>query len=255
MRLSVIVPTLTGEVPAGVSALGDAVELIAVKGVTPVSVARNEGLVRATGDYVAWVDADDEISPEWLAEILKALNDHPDLVSFDAHAEWTDASRPGYDLRLPFADGPVDPERFHHAYCRGTIGGQLWGRVFRRELFAGLTFVGAQYEELAVLHALLERVKSIRHVAKSLYVYRRTATGLSQCRGGSDDIERVVAYAEAHPETQLAVCQMAIDFLRHASPHPPRVVSFVRRTLAPLLFARDLPFAVKVKGALAACGL
>ena len=62
-----------------------------------VYVARNEGLRRATGDWVAWVDCDDVVAREWFGEIAEAIerNANPlansnaerqlvDVIQFDA---------------------------------------------------------------------------------------------------------------------------------------------------------------------------
>lgn len=169
MKLSVIVPSLDGSVPESLTRYAaeyPEVELVIVKGMSPVSAARNEGLRRATGDYIAWVDADDDITPDYFSSILSALRlptstSTPSLLSFNIRVEWHDGSnRPSY-----FLDG------------RAT--GQLWRKVFRRSLFDGLAFEGAVHEDYRI-QCQMPRDIVCHHIDKVLYVYKRRATGLSQ---------------------------------------------------------------------------
>ena len=51
-----------------------------------VSWARNEGLKRANGDWIAWVDCDDIVEENWFSEIADAIEYHADsdIIQFDA---------------------------------------------------------------------------------------------------------------------------------------------------------------------------
>ena len=85
MLLSVLTPALDGEMPKGVPD-DPRIEVILVKGISPVGKARNECLAKAHGDYVAWVDADDEIEDGWLDAVKEAIADKPGAVVFDPFA-------------------------------------------------------------------------------------------------------------------------------------------------------------------------
>ncbi len=45
-----------------------------------VSVARNEGLKKATGKYIFFMDSDDTIAPDFFEQIYKITNKNPDII-------------------------------------------------------------------------------------------------------------------------------------------------------------------------------
>ena len=58
-----------------------------------LSLARNNGVKAALGEYVWFVDADDTISPKAVSLICGAINDHPDIIPIYAKTEGLDKIR------------------------------------------------------------------------------------------------------------------------------------------------------------------
>jgi len=150
------------------------VEVVSVVGVRPVGKARNEGLKRAKGEYVAWVDGDDEVATDWLSSMLAALEGAPDVVIFDAKNE-------GWPCMDDFIYGkPNTADVVRDVYEDERLQCHLWRTVSRRELWDGLSFdeTICAAEDFLLLPRLLLRAASIAYLPKMLYryVYHRGST-------------------------------------------------------------------------------
>ena len=194
MRLSVIVPSLSGTVPLSMPD-DPRLEVILVKDVSPVGKARNEGLRRATGDYVAWVDADDEVTEDWLPEILAALESSPDVVTIDARMV-------GWDGRRDYVWGPLKKESTidrlrRDVYRDITRPSALWLYVTRRSLWEGLLFdeEARVAEDYLILPKVLERAKSCVYVPKMLYRYICNPNSLINTQNFQLDMEVMKLWA------------------------------------------------------------
>ena len=205
MKLSVILPaspddareflpaalaSLDASVAAAPANLRESVELEKIAVVDAdrrgVSWARNEGLRRATEDYIGWLDSDDAVATEWFASIARVLLDErPDIATFDSTIVSADGVRKihGYGRSA----GRVDNRVFLVDVLRtNRTGGYLWRNVFRRRLFDGLSFSDdvAGMEDYVLLPELVARALQIFYIPKPLYDYRLRPQSLTNGNHG-----------------------------------------------------------------------
>lgn len=135
-----------------------------------VSAARNAGLATARGDYIASVDSDDEVSPNYFSELIRVLKQSPDLVllSLTHYASSRDQSR-----HMQIADG-------HSVALEVLPGWWCWQFVFRRALSAGLSFRGQCYEDFGFFPRLIQRSTKIVVLHGDLYCYLDNPNSLTR---------------------------------------------------------------------------
>lgn len=124
-----------------------------------VSSARNIGMSAAIGEYVTFVDSDDELSPNFLSDILEEIDaDNPaDVIDFKAKCE--------------------DGSDMHH-------WGTVWAKAFKRSFiidtpFCELVNTG---EDGKWYNAIMSKEHSMKKVNKTIYYYRWSANPDSLCK-------------------------------------------------------------------------
>ncbi len=185
MKISLIVPSLKGTLPEGVPD-DSRVEVVLVKGVSPLGRARNEGLRRATGDWIAWADDDDALEPNWLEAILGAIAKGVDIVQLDF-------IRVGWGRSVPIV---------WRESGRGLLSDAIGGMVYpgvqfyvtKRELWRGLAFVEDREvaEDFRMTPEIVSRARSWAR-AGVVYQYRLSGGSLIRTRSPERSRERMVA--------------------------------------------------------------
>lgn len=122
----------------------------------------------ARGEYIAFVDDDDDIADNYVAELLAAIESGADCITFHQRAIYN-----GLESEVHFGvknqDGPFTP---------GGITTRAPWHVcaWKREVVAGCLFGESNYgEDLVWCQQARRRIKTGFHIPKVLHTYRHDA--------------------------------------------------------------------------------
>lgn len=159
----------TGEICDCVANHDSRVEVVHKKN-EGVSVARNCGLDRAKGKYVAFVDADDVIDFEYISTMLSAAEQYEcGIVTCQAMV----VNQNGM-MRSNMKSGKVQVVKIsEYDFMKNWSHATVWGALFSRQLLNGLTFDKELFvgEDSLFFASALIRCESVVHIFDELYFY------------------------------------------------------------------------------------
>lgn len=94
------------------------------------AIARNNGMENAEGEWICWLDCDDEYSSHYLRELNEAIKDYPDykIFNFGSLIYWPDHHSTERRVFTPAVEG-----NGHEYFKSGHIGTGSF--IFRRDLW------------------------------------------------------------------------------------------------------------------------
>lgn len=162
-----------------------------------VSAARNRGLDRAKGKYVAFVDSDDLIASNYLESLLKGMDGDGVILSMCGYERIY-----GYDYDFPFL--PEEYEYLQAKQCAKRIltdnfPVSVWGAMFQRHLIGNIRFpVGIRNNEdkqFLYMYLLENRNGIVAFSNNKQYGYMvRDGSATRRTWNGSSDIVMVADY-------------------------------------------------------------
>lgn len=134
-----------------------------------LSEARNIGLNEAKGDFVAFVDSDDYVATDTMAQNISLFDAHPqvDVIEFPVHVHHgaQNAYRfvPGKQSIVTY-DEWITNKGYLHCYA--------WNKIYRRNLWADIRFPKDKlFEDVYTIPLVLQKSRYILQSNKGLYYY------------------------------------------------------------------------------------
>ena len=140
-----------------------------------LSMARNNGLKYASGDYVWFIDSDDSIADNCLAGILDDLSDEPDMLQLNYQFTYEDSTTP-----KPVVAYNPNVISGKDAIVRGIISAPAQFTIFRRQFLElnNLHFVvGIYHEDSEFKPRATYLAKTIKWHQPIVYNYLQRSTG------------------------------------------------------------------------------
>jgi glycosyltransferase involved in cell wall biosynthesis len=173
-----------------------------------VSTARNTGLENAKGDYVVFVDADDELTEDCLEEYKKAILIDPEIdILVSGFTKCYPRKRQPFELNKNEREllYTTEVKEFYPFHSR--IIGTVWGKCYKKELFANERFDKelTLCEDAELNYRVFPKTRKIKYINKNLYNYYYSLDSTVRLHDKDKipmyckSVERIVADVDGEP--------------------------------------------------------
>ena len=135
-----------------------------------LSSARNAALDIAGGEYVFFLDADDELYPHTI-NLLYAIA-AKETSDFVIGRMVYNYNKPDISVRNGYKTSCGDAKRIYKniLYQRNSVDNGAWAKLYYRSLFDGLRFYDGWFEDLEIFHKIVFRAKKL-WLLMPLYIF------------------------------------------------------------------------------------
>lgn len=158
--------------------------------------ARNIGMSKANGEYICFLDSDDYVKPEFVEKLVeRAQIDQSDIVVCNNIDYYENQNREEISKQT-YRHNPIslleDKKILFNRVC-------AWGKLYRKELFDGLSYVSREwYEDMRLTPKLYARASKISYVDEPLLYYVIRDGSIMTSANAGRNLEIIDAFEDLH---------------------------------------------------------
>ena len=166
-----------------------------------LSEARNTGIDAATGNYIAFIDSDDYISPEMIHKLYTySKTDNADITicGYQTITENGDTMAQCGMPREKLTRFQAQ-EKLNDDGQSGAPFVVAWNKLYRKQLFSDIRFpVGKIHEDAFIMHKVFDRCSTISTVDGLYYYYRQRTGSITKRNFSVQNLDCVEAYYQRY---------------------------------------------------------
>jgi len=153
-----------------------------------VSIARNHAMSYSKGEYIFFLDADDAIHPQCIEILYYFATTHNVSLVYTTHSNNFTSFHPDYkQIKYVKFSEPLFNCIRNNSF---PIGFQVWGKLYKKSLLDGLTFIpNIHFEDFPFLYAVLSKQPVTVAINTNLYFYTIDPLSISHRKTNPQQIE------------------------------------------------------------------
>ena len=176
-----------------------------------LSVARNEGLKLASGEFIGFVDSDDWLEPQMVEILLTALQEtEADIAVCNYQIETEESKATQIKTKSPGRKQYTPEEALTKIFkWQGFICNFVWNKLYQRTVISDIVFpAGKLHEDVPWTAAVIGNSKVIVSIDCSLYHYLNRSDSLT--RDGQYKLRRL--------QDEREMNEQRLEYIRHHFP-------------------------------------
>lgn len=190
-----------------------------------LSAARNAGIKQATGNFLAFVDGDDEILPNFLADLMTAAETTDAEIAicgfFEVYPKNTRIAKTKSRQSMTVKTGREAVKDL--LIFQKNIEIVTWNKLYKKELFHKVQFpVGKVCEDNLTTYKLLARAKKVVYLDLALYRYFRRNNSITKqtnqlvfCERREEAAEAAVRFFQNSDEAEAAEYSLLLAYFKY----------------------------------------